>query len=358
MRALIGLIGDRLRAARLRLVAKRYKDDVLAIRTLLEQHGAQLRVASPLHKLPHYLESRLTLDDAFHITDLLQSTGDDLERELARLCAEILVNVREELGVYLKLQAIYDEVAGAPSTMGPEELRARSMERFRELFSRTSYRIVGREHLPERPGQIFIMNHLDSHPDNVLANRFVLTLDTHFVSSMILFEKYGQGPIRVIRKSRHDEYGHQNFYDRLGYIYVYSGYVDPETPDEHSREARRRFFLDAASSCLRLGINIVICPEGTSTSTEKSPLRFRPGAFLLAAMTYPEPLIVPIAVANFDRKLTATTTCAAVHEPFRLSDLVADPTDDRALLEFINGTLQPRFHDWVREAANLAGSEP
>jgi hypothetical protein len=60
-------------------------------------------------------------------------------------------------------------------------------------------------------------------------------------------------------------------------------------------------------------------------------------------------------VANFDKKLTATTTAAVVHEPFRLSDLVADPDDDRALLDFINGKVEPWFHDWVREAAALAG---
>jgi hypothetical protein len=46
------------------------------------------------------------------------------------------------------------------------------------------------------------MNHLDNHPDNLLPNNFPLTLDTHFVASMILFERYGAAPIRVIRKSR------------------------------------------------------------------------------------------------------------------------------------------------------------
>jgi len=87
----------------------------------------------------------------------------------------------------------------------------------------------------------------------------------------------------------------------------------------------------------------------------ESPLRFRPGAFRLAAHVRPEPLLVPIAVANFDKKLTRTTTAAVVHPPFRLSDFVADPTDEPALLEFINQQLGPRFRGWVREAAELAG---
>jgi hypothetical protein len=85
------------------------------------------------------------------------------------------------------------------------------------------------------------MNHLRNHPDNLRPNNFTLTLDTHFVASMILFERYGQALIRVVRKSRPDEYGHQRFYDRLGYVYTYSGHVDADNEDPASSpEARRR----------------------------------------------------------------------------------------------------------------------
>jgi CRP-like cAMP-binding protein/1-acyl-sn-glycerol-3-phosphate acyltransferase len=357
MRAVIGLVGDRLRATRLRLVARRYDDVVVAVRDLLAQSGAQLSVTSPLHKLPYYLEHRLTLADAFHTLDLLQLHGDRVERRLAGLCAEALERVRQELRLYQQLQAIYEVVAGAPPTMDPEEIRRRSMLEFRRLFADTRHRILGLQHLPERPGQIVIMNHLDNHADNLLPNNFVLTLDTHFVASMILFERYGEAPIRVVRKSRPEEYGHQRFYDRLGYVYAYSGHVDAGEEDPASSpEARRRFFLDAAGSCLQMGKNVVICPEGASTSTEASPLRFRPGAFRLAGYVRPEPLLVPIAVANFDKKLTRTVTAAVVHEPFRLSDVVADPSNEPALLAFINHRLHPRFRGWVREAAQLAGS--
>jgi CRP-like cAMP-binding protein/1-acyl-sn-glycerol-3-phosphate acyltransferase len=357
MRAVVGVVGDRLRATRLRLVARRYDDVVVAIRHLLAQGGAQLSVTSPLHKLPYYLEHRVTLADAFHTLDLLRLHGDQVERDLAALCTDVLERVQQELRLYQQLQAIYEVVAGAPPTMGPEEVRRRSMLEFRLLFAGTRHRIEGLEHLPERPGHIVIMNHLQNHPDNLLPNNFILTLDTHFVASMILFERYGQAPIRVVRKSRPDEYGHQRFYDRLGYVYTYSGHVDADDEDPFSSpEARRRFFLDAAGSCLRMGQNVVVCPEGACAATEESPLRFRPGAFRLAAHVRPEPLLVPVAVANFDKKLTRTITAAVVHEPFRLSDFVADPGDERALLEFINQQLGPRFEGWVREAAELAGS--
>src|SRR6266498_1138272 len=328
---------------------------VALMRAILGVVGDQLSVTSPLHKLPYYLQHRLTIADAFHTLDLLRLHGDQAERGLAALCLDILERVHQELQIYQQLQQIYEAVAGAPATMSPEEVRRRSMIGFRRLFAGTRHRIVGWERLPERPGHIVIMNHLDNHPDNLLPNNFTLTLDTHFVASMILFERHGEAPIRVIRKSRPDEYGHQRFYDRLGYVYAYSGHVDADDEDPcSSPEARRRFFLDAAGSCLRMGKNVIVCPEGACATTEESPRRFRPGAFRLAAHVHPEPLLVPIAVANFDKKLTRTTTAAVVQEPFKLSDAVADPTDEGAVLAFINHQLCPRFRGWVREAAALA----
>jgi CRP-like cAMP-binding protein len=356
MRAVVGVVGDRLRAARTRLVARRYDDVVVAIRDLLHQSGPRLSVASPLHRLPHYLEHRLTLADAFSTLSALADHGEPTERELAGLCADLLDRVRQELDLYQQLQAIYQTVAGAGPQASPEEVRLRSTLGFRRLFAGIRHRIGGTEHLPERPGHIFIMNHLRNHPDNLLPNNVLLTMDTHFVSSMVVFERYGEAPVRVVRKARPDEYGFQQFYDRLGYVYVYSGHVDAgdEDPDT-SPEARRRLFLDVAGAHLERGRNLVICPEGASTFTERSPLRFRPGAFRLAAHAHPEPLLVPVAVANFDKKLTATTIAAVVHEPFRLSDFVPDPGDDRALLDFINHRVGRWFHDWVREAVALAG---
>ena len=63
MRAVVGIVGDRLRATRTRLIARRYDDVVVAIRDLLDQSGPRLSVASPLHRLPYHLEHRLTLAD-------------------------------------------------------------------------------------------------------------------------------------------------------------------------------------------------------------------------------------------------------------------------------------------------------
>jgi CRP-like cAMP-binding protein len=355
MRRVLWLIGNHLRMTRTRLVAARYGNVPQTVRALLDQNAATLSVTSPLHKIPHYLENRLTLHDAHRTLEILKAEGDGVERELAAQIADLLDEVWREVKIFRKLQAIYELVVGAPSTMSPVELRRRSCEAFAELFEGTGYVIRGEENLPEEPGHIFIMNHLSNHLDNLLPNDFILTLDTHFVSSMVLLKKYGEAPVRVVRKSDPGEYGHQRFYDRLGYIYVYSGYVDPADDDPLSTpEQRRRLFLDTAGEHLRNGRNIVICPEGTSTETENSPLPFKTGAFHLAVNVRPEPLIVPIAVANFDKKLTRTRTAAVVHEPIRLSERLGENIGREALRSFVNDNVYKRFQEYVREAARLA----
>jgi CRP-like cAMP-binding protein len=350
MRQVLTLAGDRLRAARLRLVASRYDAEVLAIQALLDQHGEQLPVTSPLHKIPHYLQNRLTFGDALAVVELLQSSDDRGERELADLVAETLEGVRRELRIYQRLQSIYELVAGAKDDVDPVALREQSCRRFVELFDDLPHVVAGQEHLPAQTGSIIVMNHLSNHAANALPNRFVLTLDTHFVSSMLLYQHYGQAPVRVIRAAGPREYGHRRYYDRLGYIYVSS-----RVPGEESaRRMDPASFQEQAAAALAAGVNLVICPEGTSVPTERSPLRFRPGAFRLAAGLSPEPQIVPVAVANFDAPLARSTAAAVVHPPFRVSDVVADPSDPAQLLDFLNDSLHPQYVEWVRDAAARA----
>ena len=303
-----------------------------------------------MHRLPHYLQSRLTLPDAFAVLRELHASDDAIEHTLADVIGEILEDVRQELRVYSRLQGIYELVAGAPDDVDHEALRADSCRRFVELFTDTRHVIQGDQNLPDGGGHIVVMNHLVNHVDNSLPNRFTLTLDTHFVSAMLLHRRYGEAPVRVIRASGQKEYGHRRYYDRLGYIYVSS-----RTPGEESARAiDPAEFNDEVAATLAAGHNLVICPEGTSVATEESPVRFRPGIFALAASLKPEPLIVPVVVANFDRQVTKTTTVAVVHEPFRVSERVADPTNRDQLLGFLNEELLPQYTGWVREAVALA----
>lgn len=356
MERIIWALGNRLRETRIRLVTQRYNEEVVAIHALLDQSSEMLHVDSPLHKIPYYLKNRLTIADAFQALEIVKAHGDEHERDLAGLCLEILQQVRKELRLYQDLQHVYETVASAPSTTPAEETRRRCCEEFIKLFDKLDYVIEGSENLPDEPGHIFIMNHLFNHPDNTLPNHFQLTLDTHFVSSMLLLRKYGDAPIRIIRRSRSDEFGHQQYYDRLGYIYVYSGHVDESAEDSaEMRSERRKQFLDSARDCLLAGKNLVICPEGTSVATEDSPVALKAGAFRLAAYVEPEPLIVPIAVANFDKNITRTRLAAIVCKPFKLSEAVSFPIENRELFDFIN-RYRRQFAEHVRAAVALAAS--
>lgn len=356
MRRVLQAISSRLHFTRVRLVARRYGEEALAMRTILDQAAESLPVTSPLHKIPHLLESRLTLSDAFHALELTRAHGSPTERNLAGLSLEILQDVHKELDMYQGLQSAYEAVANAPIELSPDEVRRRSMDAFSTLFARLSYRIQGEEHLPETPGNIVIMNHLENHMDTVLPNEFRLTLDSHFVSSMILYPRYGEAPIRVVRKPELAWFGYQKYFDRLNYLYVYPGEVDEEDRDQDlTREKRNQRFIERAAGHLKAGRNLLIAPEGRCSNTEASPGQFKAGAFRLAAAVDPEPLIVPIAVANFDKRLTRTTTAAIVYPAFRLSEEVARTADDAALVEFVN-RLQVKYRHYVEAAIELARS--
>ena len=119
-------------------------------------------------------------------------------------------------------------------------------------------------------------------------------------------------------------------------------------PTFHAKE-RRKYFLDTARDHLLADRNIVICPEGTSVRTEQSPVAFKAGAFRLAAYVEPEPIIVPISVANFDKKITRNRVAAVIQKPFRLSDRIARPFEDADLFVFLE-TFQEQFRGFVRQS--------
>lgn len=350
-RLLLLLAGEQVRRQHTRLVTRRYDDEVDAVAALVADRSAELRVTSTLHRIPAYLRSRPTVEDAFRALEVVRDGDDAVEAELAREALELLVDVRRELRVYRGLQRIYEAVASAADEADPPAVRERSCRALIDLFEQTTYRISGLEHLPAQPGSIVLCNHLRSHPNNRLPNDFSLILDTHFVSSMILYRTYGRAPVRVVRDSHWHEAGHERYYARLGYVMVPSSEVDPPPPDV--RAARRARFASEAATVLRSGTDLVICPEGRTGPTEHSPQRLRSGAFMLAGALDPEPPIVPVALANFDHRLTRAVLGAVVAEPFRMSDVVDDPSDRAQVTAFVNDDLTPRYRRWVDEAAAL-----
>jgi 1-acyl-sn-glycerol-3-phosphate acyltransferase/CRP-like cAMP-binding protein len=347
---LLWLAATQLRGQHTRLITSRYDDETDAVVALIASRADELRATSPLHRIPGYLRSRPTVADAFRALEAIRDGKEPVEAEIAREALDMLAGVRRELRVYLGLQRVYEAIASAPSDVGPAEIRARACRALVGLFSQTEYRIAGLDRLPPTSGNIVLCNHLHNHPSNGLPNGFSLILDTHFVSSMILYRTYGRPPVRVVRDSHWNEAGHARYYARLGYVMVPSS-EGPTTAAQRAERYER--FVAEASVVLKGGQDLVICPEGGPGPTASSPARLRIGAFQLAARLEPAPMIVPVALANFDQRLSRAVLSAVVAEPFRMSDVVADPADRDQVTRFVNDDLAPRYRTWVLEAAAL-----
>ena len=347
-------MGDRIGKRQTQLAARSHSPEADRVRAVLAEHGQQLGVNSRLYKIPVYLETRLTEADAFDTLDEVALSPNSLERELAARCRQAIAGAEREARLYRQLQRIYDMVAEAPETARPEDIRRICCTGFQRLYALTDYRIDGWENLPAEPGFVVLMNHLSNHPANTLPNKFQLTLDTHFVSAMILFERYGEPPVRVVRQAAPDEAGHRRYFGRFGYITVTAG-RPAGTPEESRRESarlREQFLRDARRE-ISEGRNLVICPEGGSTKTGSSPMAFRAGAFRIAREAVPEPLLVPIAVANFDKDIARRRLAARIYPPVRLSERVPTSAPDSVLYRFINDFRQ-QYRQYVLEARSLA----
>jgi len=349
---LLFLIGNQLRSTRVRLVDQHFEDECFSVRNLLQQAAPQLKVTSSLHEVPHLLANRLTHGEAFNCLEGIKVQGTALETNLAGMCLDILEETRHEWDFYRGMLKVYESVVYAPAELEPPKIRECCDKEFAQAFRHAHYVIEGLENLPDEPGHIFILNHLVNHPSNALPNHFEFALDTHFISAMILRPKYGDGGIRVVRRSRKEEYGHQDYYSRLGYIFVVTKESDQGTDFNDGGVNRLDEFLAAAGKYLRDRTNLVICPEGTSLWSEESPGPFKPGAFYLAGSIEPEPFIVPISVANFDKRFRNTTLAVVVEKPFHISEHVA--VRDKASMTGFLQEYRATYRGYVQRAQRLA----
>ena len=355
VRRLLWLGSMHLRAARALFISRRFEKEKLAISNLLEQSCTQLSVHSPLHVLPHLLRHQLTVGDAFTVLGQMRTSADALERGLAETCEDMLGEVKREHDFFQALRRVYHAVVTAPPQMPASDVRKLCARGFQDAFRRIRHVVEGERNLPDTPGHIFIFNHLKNHEHNTLPNNFQLTLDSHFVSAMILDRRYGDSGIRVVRKSRGTEYGHQEYYDRLGHLSVYTPESDRIEETAEERRTRRNEFFETAGRYLKSGTNLILSPEGTSYWTEDSPGPFKPGAFRLAASVEPEPWIVPLAVANFDRRIHSTVCAVVIKRPFKVSEVVGDVTDRDRLARFLDN-VRTAYRSYVEEARRLARS--
>ena len=353
MTRLIWIISNRLRVVRTRYVAHRYKQEFISVANLLDLNATQLSVHSRLHKLPHLLSHALTTGDAFEVLDDISKTGTSLEKGLARVINDGTSATRQEHLFYQGLGKAYHTVVKSPAEKSLREVRNICAQAFiDEVFPHVDYVMTGWENLPQENGNIFIYNHLTNHDRHTLPNKFALTLDSHFISSIISLRKYGDSGIRVVRIGMAREYGHEDYYDALGHIGVISNESEPivETPEQ--RKARLKDFFAQATGHLNEGTNLILSPEGTTSVTPLSPGPFKSGVFHVAASAKNDPWIIPIAIANFERRMNNNPLGVVIEKPFKLSDRVKDVKDKAEMAEFLEA-FRKEYRGYVEEAIAL-----
>lgn len=272
-------------------------------------------------------------------------------------CREISVSPAlprpvNEQQFFSELHEIYAAIADAPTEMTAAQARERCDQLFSQAFECVDYRIAGVEHLPKTSGNIIILNHHKVNPYYTLPVGFQLTLDTHFVGAKLCYDIHGKSAIRIVRQGRPTEWAHSKYFSRLGHVFVKTIESDQSEETDSEKALRRDQFFRDCSDVLTSGTDLILCPEGTSYASEDSPGEFKPGAFLMAARAPSEPLIVPVAIANFDKRLDTNALGVVVKEPFRISDKV-DVTQKAQLSEFLRD-YREEYKTYVDEAINLA----
>ncbi|MEM9400832.1 MAG: 1-acyl-sn-glycerol-3-phosphate acyltransferase, partial [Verrucomicrobiota bacterium] len=266
-------------------------------------------------------------------------------RHLASICLDLLKSEEREMLFLSSVADVYETVVqGDPNAK--KENRQKCSKKVKQVFEHVLFHLEGTENLPSEPGNIFIYNHLVNHSSYTLSNRFQLTLDSHFLSSLILNEHYGDPGIRVVRYGQSFEYGHQDYYDNLGYINVYSD--DSDLRDNESREKAKEKFYQEANEYLGSGTNIIISPEGTSFASEESPGTFKMGPFNLATEARKEPYIVPVVFYNFDKRITENLFYCKVLKPFKVTEKIGEGQNLKSFVieyqkEFAKSVVRARF---------------
>ncbi|MEN1785601.1 MAG: cyclic nucleotide-binding domain-containing protein, partial [Bacteroidota bacterium] len=254
---LLWLISNQMNAAFLRYAGLLGKHNLQAVQQLIGNSKSRVPLNSPLHKVSHLLKNVNTKEMAYSCLHSLLADGSSLERHIASLSLDLLRQDREELHFMQRLQQVYKTVANHPC-QDTGIVRKDCAKATRELFKDLDYRIEGWENLPETSGHIFLYNHLLNHRHYTLNNNFQITLDSHFISALILDKKYGDPGIRTVRIGRGQEYGHQNYYKKLGHINVYTPESEATSPEWQKKT--RSVFYEQAKAHLQEGINILISP--------------------------------------------------------------------------------------------------
>lgn len=348
---MLWLVNHQTQVVRARFLTFTHNVEWVAVKTLIDANATRLSLDSPLHEIPHLLKHKHSQRRAFDILHDLHKSGDVHEKHLASVALDNLQELSKEYLFYQGLINVYQSVSLLPQKSKPEKARSVCAKATISAFNHVDYKIQGWNHLPEKGGHIFIYNHLKNHPYNTLPNNFQVTLDSHFISAKICFVKYQDAGLRVVRVGKDIEYGHQEYYEKLGHIDVYT--VDSEQRDQSQelKEKARESFYQKAGHYLRKGKNLIISPEGSSFETAESPGPLKSGAFRLALTQEVEPWIVPLVIANFDKRARRNQFRCKIFAPFKISKKIADPQDQLQMHSFLLD-----YQQWYKkEVKKLAG---
>ena len=245
-----------------------------------------------------------------------------------------------------ELKRLYQDVLKSPPHFTAEKIRENCSINFLKALEKLNLIFKGSENLPYEKNSIFIYNHLFNHPYLEVDDGFQITLDSHFVSSKILYKYYRNPGFRVTRFSLEKEINHKKYYDRLGYTKVYSKDFTPNTVTKEKIKRKNKDFYVKAKEQILNGLGLAFSPEGNSYSTEKSPGIFKNGIFKLAASFEEQPKIVPIVMANFDKLPSEATFKCEIKPPFKISDYGITDREDPNLSAVIK-SINDDYAKWV-----------
>ena len=242
------------------------------------------------------------------------------------------------------LKDAFKAVINSSNSHSVEEIRSLSSKKIREAFSKTKYEIHGSENLPSKGNLIFIYNHLNNHPLYSVAENFQITLDSHFISSMVIDRYYNNPGIRVSRLSLPNEKFHKNYYDKLDYIRVYAKNFIPKNINDTQVKSINKKFYEKASKYLKKGNCLVLSPEGASYSTEESPGVFKKGLFkLLSKLSIPT-IVVPIVTLNFDKLASKSIFKCEIKKPIKYKSHLSNSD-----IEIESSKLNKKYKSWVNK---------
>ncbi|MEM6643002.1 MAG: cyclic nucleotide-binding domain-containing protein [Bacteroidota bacterium] len=339
----VWLLGNQIQLSQSRYTYLLDDHNLVSVKHLIDTNRPRIPLHSPLHQIPHLLNDSTTQSLAFSTLHQMHKEGTKQERHLSSICLDLLKTEEREMHFMKSIEEVYTEVSTSNSEDSFENRRL-CAEKTREVFRHLEVHIEGQHNLPVKSGNIFIYNHLLNHPLYTLNNLFQLTLDSHFISAMILDQHYDDPGIRTVRYGKSSEFGHQDYYDKLGYINVYTSESDLQ--NQESRHAAKEIFYKEAVNYLRNGENLIISPEGTSFVSEESPGPFKMGPFNIAERAITEPYIVPLILYNFDKRISENLLFCRILNPFRISEKMKE---SETLKNFVN-RYQREFSKEVEKA--------